>query len=158
MFVFVLLSTFLILSGIRTIGDGTLDWDPPRSPASAAKDIHGHASHIESISYGDFVQSSQRRLLEHPRRAKQVYRSYDYNVARGYRRPRNKHYEGRPYHSSIVKNNEDEDEDEEEEEEEEEEEDNEKDNELDDEDTNQETAEQDEEEMVTEEPEFYYYG
>lgn len=155
MFIFVLLSTLLILSGICTIGDG-LDWDSPR-PASViiTKNIHGHASYIEPVFYGDFVQSSQRRLLEHPRRAKQVYRSHDYNVARRYRRPRNKLYQGRPYHSSAV--NDDEDEDEEEDEEEEEEQNNEENN-LD-EDADEETAEQGEEETVNEEPkEVYDYG
>lgn len=155
MFIFVLLSTLLILSGIRTVGDG-LDWDSPRLFASAviAKNIHGRALCTEPVFYGDFVQSSQRRLLEHPRRAKQVYRSHDYNVARGYRRPRDKLDEDRPYHSSAMNNDEDEDEDEEEEEEEQVEE-NQNEDSLDDE----ETAEQDEEETVNQEPkEVYDYG
>lgn len=155
MFIFILLSTLLILSGIPTADDG-LDWDSPKLPASAiiTKNIRRHASCIEPVFYGDFVQSSQRRLLEHPRRVKQVYRSHDYNVARGYRRPRNKLDEGRPYHSSAVNNDEDEDEEEDEEEEEEVEENNEEN--LDDED---ETAEQGEEETVNEEPnEVYDYG
>ncbi|XP_024892911.1 histone H3.v1-like [Temnothorax curvispinosus] len=159
MLTFALLSTLLILSGIRTAGDG-VDWDSPRSPASAVitKNIHGHASYIEPVFYGDFMQPSQRRLLEHPRRAKQVYRSHDYNVARRHRRPRNKHDEGRPYHSSAVKNDEDEDEEEEEEEEEEENQHDEEDK-LDDEGADEETAEQDEEETVNEEPtEVYDYG
>lgn len=153
---FVLLSTLLILSGIRIVGDG-LDWNFPRLSASAViiKSIHEHALYIEPVSYGDLVQSLQRRLLEHPRKAKQVYRSYDY-YARKHRRPRNKLDEGRPYRSSVKI-----DEDEEEDEEEEEEEENQGDEEdkLDDEDADEETAEQDEEETVNEEPnEVYDYG
>ncbi|XP_011883354.1 PREDICTED: glutamic acid-rich protein-like [Vollenhovia emeryi] len=152
MLAFALLSTLFVLSGIRTAGDG-LDWDSPRSPVSAviARNIRGRASCIEPIFHGDFVQSSQRRLLEHPRRAKQVYRSHDYNVARRHRRSRSKLDEGRPYRSSAVKNNEDENEEEEEEEEEEEqEEENEGDEEdkLDDEGADEETAEQADEETV----------
>lgn len=159
MFMSALLSILLILSGIRTAGDGFDYWDFPRSPASDVimKDIHGCALHIEPLFYGGFMQPPQRRLLEHPRKAKQVYRSHDYNVARGHRRqPRNKLDEGRLYRSSV-KN--DEDENEEEEEEEEEGNQNDEEDKLDDEDTDEETAEQDEEETVNEEPkEVYDYG
>lgn len=105
------------------------------------------------------MQPPQRRLLEHPRRAKQVYRSHDYNIARKHRQPQNKLDEDRPYRSSDVKNNEEENEEEEEEEEEEENQGEEEDK-LDDLDENdEETAEQDEEETVNEEPsEVYEYG
>ncbi|KYQ60419.1 hypothetical protein ALC60_00827 [Trachymyrmex zeteki] len=156
MFMSALLSILLILSGIRTAGDGFDYWDFPRSPASDVimKDIHGCALHIEPLFYGGFMQPPQRRLLEHPRKAKQVYRSHDYNVARGHRRqPRNKLDEGRLYRSSV-KN--DEDENEEEEEEEEEGNQNDEEDKLDDEDTDEETAEQDEEETVNEEPKEVY--
>lgn len=152
MLTFAFLSTLLILSGIRIVGDD-LDWESPRSPTSAAitRDIHRRASYIEPVFYGDFGQPLQRRLLEHSRRAKQVYRSYDYNVARRHRQARNKLDEGRPYRSLAVKDNEDENEEEEEEEEEE--------DQNNDEDADEETAEQDEEEPVNEEPnEVYYYG
>lgn len=157
---FVLLSTLLILSGIRTAGDG-LDWNFPRLSASAVitKNIHGHTLYIEPVSYGDFVQSSQRRLLEHPRKAKRVYHSHDYYVARKHRKPRNKLDEGRPYRSSAVKIDEDENEEEDEEEEEEEGNQGDEEDKLDDEDADEETAEQDEEETVNEEPnEVYDYG
>ncbi|XP_011060587.1 PREDICTED: histone H3.v1-like [Acromyrmex echinatior] len=147
MFMSALLSVLLILSGIRTAGDGFDYWDFPRSPASDVimKDIHGCTLHIEPLFYGGFMQPPQRRLLEHPRRAKQVYRSHDYNIERGHHQPRNNLDEGRLYHSSV-KNEEDENEEEEEEKEEEENQ-NEKDN-LNDEDADEETAEQDEEETV----------
>ncbi|XP_018402536.1 PREDICTED: VID27-like protein [Cyphomyrmex costatus] len=146
MFMSALLSILLILSGIRTVGDGFNYWDFPRSPASDVimKDIHGCALHIEPLFYGGFIQPPQRRLLEHPRRAKQVYRSYDYNVARGHRQPRNKLDEGRLYRSSA-KNDEDENKEEEEEEEENQ---NGEEDKLNDEDIDEETAEQDEEETV----------
>lgn len=103
MLMFALLSTLLILSGIRTAGNG-LNRDSPRPLTSAVitKNSYGHASYIEPIFYGGFVQPPQRRLLEHPRRAKQAYRSHDYN-ARGHRH-RSKLNEGRSYRSSIVKN------------------------------------------------------
>lgn len=143
MFMFVLLSTLLILSGIRTVGDG-LNRNSPRSPSAVInyKSIHGRALYTEPVFYGGFVQPPQRRLLEHPRRAKQIYRSHDYNVARGYRQSRNKL-----------------DEDEDEEEEEEEENQNDEEDKLDDESANEEIAEQDEEETVNEEPnEVYDYG
>jgi len=156
---FVLLPTLLILSSIRIAGDG-LDWNFPRLSASAVitKTIHEHALYIEPVSYGDLVQS-QRRLLEHPRKAKQAYRGYDYYVARKHRRPRNKLDEGRPYRSSAIKINEDENEEEDEEEEEEEENQGDEEDNLDDEGADEETAEQDEEETMNEEPnEVYDYG
>lgn len=161
MLTFALLSTFLILSTICTADDG-FDSDSPSSTLTIiAKNIHGHASYIEPVFYGDFVQPLQRRLLEHPCRAKQLYRSHDY-VARGHR-PRNKLDESRSYRSSA--NDEDEDEDEEEDEEEEEKENQgDEENKLDDDDGNdesadEETAEQNEEETVNEEPnEVYDYG
>jgi len=151
MFTFALLSTLLILSGIRTVGDG-LDWDSPRSPASAVTKIHRRVSYMEPVFYGGFVQPPQRRLLEHPRRAKQVYCSCDYNVARRHRQPRNKFDEGGPYRSSALRNDEDEEEEEEENQGDEE-------DKLDDEGADEETAEQNDEETVNEEPsEVYDYG
>ncbi|KAL6258368.1 hypothetical protein P5V15_010321 [Pogonomyrmex californicus] len=115
--IFVLLSMLLILSRIRITSDN-LDCDFPR-PASAIliKNIHLHGLYVEPIFYGEPVQSPQRRLLEHPRRAKQVYRNYDYSVVRRHRQPRNKLDEGRFYRSSVVNNDDDEDEEEKEEEE-----------------------------------------
>ncbi|KAL0121037.1 hypothetical protein PUN28_008634 [Cardiocondyla obscurior] len=151
MLTFALLSVLLILSGIRTVGND-FNHKSSRSPASAVitKIIYGHTSYVESIFYKDIVQPPQRRLLEHPRRAKQVYRSHDYNIAREYRRPRYKLDESRLYRSAF-NNDENEDEEEEEEEEDEEEEENESDEEdkFDDEDADEDAdAEQDEEETV----------
>ncbi|KYN41100.1 hypothetical protein ALC56_04251 [Trachymyrmex septentrionalis] len=145
MFMSALLSVLLILSSIRTAGDGFDYWDFPRSPASDVimKDIHGCALHMEPLFYGGFMQPPQRRLLEHPRRAKQVYRSHDYNIAREHHQPRNNLDESRLYRSSV-KN----DEDENEEEEEEEGENQNEEDKLDDEDADEEAAEQDEEETV----------
>ncbi|KAL0121038.1 hypothetical protein PUN28_008634 [Cardiocondyla obscurior] len=159
MLTFALLSVLLILSGIRTVGND-FNHKSSRSPASAVitKIIYGHTSYVESIFYKDIVQPPQRRLLEHPRRAKQVYRSHDYNIAREYRRPRYKLDESRLYRSAF-NNDENEDEEEEEEEEDEEEEENESDEEdkFDDEDADEDAdAEQDEEETVKEEPSEVY--
>ncbi|XP_011646710.1 pre-mRNA-splicing factor cwc2-like isoform X1 [Pogonomyrmex barbatus] len=148
--IFVLLSMLLILSRIRITSDN-LDCDFPR-PASAIliKNIHLHDLYVEPIFYGESVQSPQRRLLEHPRRAKQVYRNYDYSVVRRHRQPRNKLDEGRFYRSSVVNNDDDEDEEEKEEEEDQNSIDNDNDN------ADEEITGEDEEETVTEEPDEIY--
>ncbi|EFN67026.1 hypothetical protein EAG_04319 [Camponotus floridanus] len=158
MFLFVLLSSFLVLSHICIVDDA-LDWDfPARFSATIVNEnIHGHVPYVEAKVYESFEPSLRRRLLEHPRWIKQAYRDNDYNVVRKRHQFQNKLDENRSYRSAV-KDNENEDEEEEDEEEEEEEED-----EGDEEDKNvdEETEEQDEneEEMVNEEPsEIYDYG
>lgn len=163
MFMFVLLSTFLVLLRIPIAGD-TLDWDFPRLSSASTiitANIHGNVPYVEPKIYESFVPSpspSRRRLLEYPRWIKQAYRSNDYNVARKRHQFRNKLDENRFYRSAAK---DDEGEDEEEEEEQEEEEENNEEDKNDDENVDEDTEEQDEneEETVNEEPsEIYDYG
>ncbi|XP_012224018.1 39 kDa FK506-binding nuclear protein-like [Linepithema humile] len=145
MFMFTLLSSFLILSHICTVGDG--DWDSLKLPVTiiTAKNVHGHVLHNIEFFYEDCAQP-RRRLLEHSHWIKQAYRSNDYNdvVPRRYR-SQNKLDDNRSYHSSI-RNEEDENEDEEEEEEEDE---GDEENKINDETVDDETDEQEENEEET---------
>lgn len=168
---FALLSTILILSRVRIVGDESGRIGPSRSSASAViittRSVHyhvlGRTSYFAEAAFGGLAsQPPRRRLLEHrPRGVKRSYRGNDdYNaVVRGTRyRPRNPLDESRRYYRSAVEDNDENENDDEEEEEEEEEEEN---NKLNDE--NEETAEEDEagneEETVNEETsEVYDYG
>lgn len=160
MFIFVLLSIFLVLSHIRIVGDA-LDSDFSRLSTSTIiiENLHKYVPYVEPKVYESFVPSPRRRLLEHPRWIKQAYRNNDYNVVRKRHQFRNKLDESRSYRSAV-KDNEDEDYEEEDEDEEEEEGEGDEDK-TDDENVDEESEEQDEneEETVNEEPsEIYDYG
>lgn len=150
MFMFTLLSTFLVLSRVRAIADGDRDSRGTPVPHVSLKDVYDHPAYVD-------LALLRRRLLEQPRWVKQAYRGGDCNVIRQRRRhARSKPGEGRSYRS-VVKN-EDEDEEEEEEEEEEKEEEDEG-NEIDDDDDEAVDEEGEHEETVNEESgEVYDYG
>lgn len=156
MFLFVLLSSFLIVSYIRIVGDA-LDWDfPARFSASIMinENIHKHVPYIEAKAYESFEPSLRRRLLGHSRRIKQTYRDNDYNVRKRHQF-QNQLDENR-FYRSAVKDDEDEDDEEEEEEEEEEEDEGNEDKNVDEETEGQ---DENEEETVNEESnEIYDYG
>ncbi|XP_032667453.1 myelin transcription factor 1-like isoform X1 [Odontomachus brunneus] len=114
MFMFAFLSTFLVLSRIRTVGDGPdRDSSGMHDSNIIIRNILRHPLNVESAFYVNSLQLS-RRLLEYPRWIKQAYRSTDYNVVQKRHRARNKPDDGRSYRSAL-KDDEDEDEDEDEE-------------------------------------------
>lgn len=158
---FAFLSTFLVLSHIRGVGDG-----PDRDSSGMLdsniiiRNIRRHPSNVESAFYEDSLQLS-RRLLEHPHWIKQAYRGSDYNVVRKRHQARNKPDDGRSYRSAL-KDDEDEDEDEDEENEDENDEEDKINDETIDEaadEAEQANADEEDEETVNEEPsEVYDYG
>ncbi|XP_032667454.1 chaperonin CPN60, mitochondrial-like isoform X2 [Odontomachus brunneus] len=160
MFMFAFLSTFLVLSRIRTVGDGPdRDSSGMHDSNIIIRNILRHPLNVESAFYVNSLQLS-RRLLEYPRWIKQAYRSTDYNVVQKRHRARNKPDDGRSYRSAL-KDDEDEDEDEDEENENEDDEE----DKISDEtigeaadETEQANADEEDEETVNEEPsEIYDY-